>query len=71
MNTNFVFDRIKKATRTAFDRVATVSDISNDPELRIYDTFKPEDFERMIEKFGPDETLTYIQQMEGKRLKGG
>jgi hypothetical protein len=68
MNTGFVFDRIQRATQKAFDRVGKTANIPTDPDLRIYNDLQPKDFEAMTQKYGQDDVMKYIQEMEAKRL---
>ena len=68
MNSNTLFDKMSKATRTAFDRVGKVANVEADTDLMTYQKFKPEDFGKMMGEFGEEDTLLYIKAMEAKRL---
>ncbi len=67
MNTSFVFDRIKKATQTAFDRVGKTANVVSDPDLNLYSKLKPEDFGHLINQYGAEDVMKYIKEMEFKR----
>lgn len=71
MNTGFVFDRLKKATQTAFNRVGKTASVVSDPDLNLYGKLKPEDFGKLINQYGADQTLQYIKEMEHKKVTAG
>jgi len=71
MNTSFVFDRMQKATKSAFDKVGKVAGISADADLNLYNKLKPEDFGQIVNKFGADQALAYIKEMEHRRATTG
>lgn len=70
MNTNFMLDRMKKATATAFDRAAKTANVES-PDLQLYKKLKPEDFHAIMQQFGEKPTLDYISAMETKLMKSG
>lgn len=68
MNTQGVFNRMQSATQKAFDRVGKTADIPIDPDLKIYQSLQPKDFDAMTQRYGADNVMQYIKQMEGRRL---
>jgi hypothetical protein len=71
MKTQDAFGKMKNAARQAFDRVSRASNLETDSDLRLYNTLKPDDFQRIVQQYGANETVQYIQKMEAKRLMGG
>lgn len=71
MNTNFITDKLRSATKTALDKVGKISGVENDANMRIYQSLQPDDFNAIMKKFGVDETMKYIQAMESKRMING
>lgn len=57
-----------EATRDAFQNMRKASDVTTDPDLIRYNSFKPEDFAQMMQDFGEESVLEYIREMELKRL---
>ena len=57
-----------EATRDAFQNMRKASDVTTDPDLIRYNSFKPEDFSQMMLDFGEEPVLEYIREMELKRL---
>jgi hypothetical protein len=68
MNGKDMFNTMQKATQAAFDRVISVTGQENDPDLQIYQSLKPEDFGALVEKYGSDGVIGYIQKMESRSL---
>ena len=67
---NFSFDRLQKAFGDGIDRLEDSLSIEKDPELRNYNLLEPQDFEVIVENFGVEDTLNYIQEMESRRMRG-
>jgi len=63
-------DRKLKSTSSAFERVRNRTGQQTVRPLEIYESLKPEDFAQIAQKYGIDETVRYIQAMEGLRMKG-
>lgn len=60
-------DAMKQAARAAIGRTRTISNgIEPDPDLQRYMSLKPSDFKSIMEKYGVEDTISYIQTMEGK-----
>jgi len=58
-----------KGTKGAVDHVKKMFGIPEDESVRLYQRLKPEDFPKLIEKFGEDATLEYIRRMETRLQK--
>lgn len=71
MRSNDLFSKVEKATRTAFDRVGTVTGTENDPDLSLYQTLAPNDFTELMKEYGEENILSYIKTMESRRAMGG
>jgi hypothetical protein len=67
------FSMVQRATKKAFQKMGQVSQVEADPDLRLYQTLKPEDFTKLVEVYGEDDIVNYIRDMESQRLikKGG
>jgi hypothetical protein len=61
----------KEAVKDAMKTHIGLSGRSTDPHLEIYNTLKPEHFDKLVETYGADNVLEYIKKMEAKRLLGG
>lgn len=66
-----MFDRINKVTPRAFNTLDRAMGRQTDDDLRLYESLQPEDFNKISQQYGADNTLEYIQEMERRRLKGG
>jgi hypothetical protein len=51
----------------AFDTARTQVGKTSDADLQMYEQLQPEQFEKLVEKFGPDSVVSYIKAMEAKR----
>jgi len=70
MKINSVYDNVRNAAKTAFDRVAKASDMETDPDLLIYEGLKPDDFDVIMESYGVENMLKYIKAMEFRKATG-
>ena len=66
-----MFDKLNKVTPRAFNTLDRAMGREVDEDLRLYETLQPDDFSKITEQYGADNTLEYIQEMERRRLKGG
>lgn len=64
------FKVLREGVAAGLSRVASTVDAPSKPtDVDYYNQLKPEDFTRIVDRFGQDATLAYIQQMEVARLK--
>jgi hypothetical protein len=70
MNSTDLFSKMQKATQSAFDRVGNVTNTENDPDLSLYQSLAPQDFTKLMERYGEDDVLRYIKTMESRKLLG-
>lgn len=62
----------KSATKQAFNEAMDAVGIETDPDLKLYKSLTPEDYDRVSRKYGVDTVAEWIVAMENKkRLKGG
>lgn len=67
----FDLSRQQAAVKKAFQRVAKVTNTEADPDLRIYNQLQPQDFTKLMTKYGEQGVIDYIKAMESKRIMGG
>jgi hypothetical protein len=66
-----MFGRIREASKSAFQRMGNLHSSDNvDPDIQLYDTLTGQDFSMIMNKYGEEETMRYIREMERKRLQG-
>lgn len=63
-------DRRTRITQAAFDKIRKNTGQTTYRPLEVYEKLKPEDFQIIATKYGLDETMRYIQTMEGMRMRG-
>lgn len=66
-----IFGKMSKAANKAFGKVAKVGNIQADPDLRLYESLQPQDFDRIVQQYGADDAIKYIQAFEAKRMMKG
>jgi hypothetical protein len=66
-----IFTIMNNATQKAFARVGKVTHQETDPDLRLYNELKPQDFTELMKDYGEDNVIEYIKAMEFKRLHRG
>lgn len=59
-------DAVSKAAEEALRRIDGAAGEETDPDLALYSRLKPSDFPKLIQKYGTEETLSYIAAMERK-----
>ncbi len=64
-----MFDKITKVTDRAFDRVAKSVGVNYDQDLEIYRSLKPEHFPLLVKKYGMDNVVEYVSEMERKSVR--
>lgn len=62
--------RVRTATKGAIHNIRRRKYGKVDKQVQVYNSLTSKDFETMINKFGADNVMDYIQTMEGKRLRG-
>jgi len=60
-----------KAIRGAFSSWHKTLGLNTDSDLDLYKSLSQEDFRRISDKYGMDNTANYIQEMEKRMLKQG
>lgn len=65
------FNKMEKATRSAFDRVGNVVGTEPDPDLSFYKSLAPQDFTNLMKEYGENDVVRYIKDMESKMIMGG
>jgi len=68
MMQNDPFSMVARATKKAFERVGKVAGVETDPDLKLYQTLKPEHFTELMEVYGESPIIDYIKEMEGKQI---
>lgn len=63
-------NRKMKATKQAFSNVRSNSGQQTYRPLELYEKLKPEDFSKIAEKYGINNTIDYIKTMEAIKLGG-
>lgn len=64
----FDIDRMRKATDMGFRNVQHAIGVDTDIDLRIYNGLTTDAFPDIMNNFGEDATVTYIEEMEKRRL---
>jgi hypothetical protein len=64
-----VINRAQKATDKAVERSMNLAGTTSDPDVLFYNSIKPEEFDAIASRFGVNETMEYIQDMESRRIK--
>ena len=64
------FAMVQRATKKAFHRVGSVMNVEPDPDLKMYNSLKPEHFQELMKVYGESPIIEYIREMEGKRIIG-
>lgn len=64
------FNKMEKATRSAFDRVGKVVGAEPDPDLSFYKSLVPQDFTNLMKEYGEEDVIRYIREMESKNILG-
>ena len=64
----FNVDRMRKATNDGFRNVQRAVGVDTDLDLRIYNGLSTDAFPDLMKNFGEDATVTYIEEMEKRRL---
>ena len=64
----FDMDRMRKATNMGFRNVQRAVGVDTDLDLRIYNGLTTDAFPDLMQNFGEDATVTYIEEMEKRRL---
>lgn len=64
------FGMVSSATKKAFQRVGSVANTEPDPDLRMYNTLKPEHFQKLMGLYGEQNVINYIKDMETRRIMG-
>jgi hypothetical protein len=67
----FNIDRIRNATHSGFVNVQKAMGVDTDLDLRIYKGLSTDAFPAIVDNFGEEATVTYIEEMEKRRLKMG
>ena len=67
----FTFDRVERAAGRGMDRLMDSVGIEKDVELNNYNSLSTDDFQEITNAFGADATISYIQEMESRKLKRG
>lgn len=70
MDGRTMFNVMKKATKTAFDRTTKMAGQQTDPDLSLYEQLEPQDFFALMKDYGEGDVIRYIQKMESKRIVG-
>ena len=65
----FDMDRMRKATNMGFRNVQRAVGVDTDIDLRIYNGLTTDAFPDLMQNFGEDATVTYIEEMEKRRLR--
>jgi hypothetical protein len=60
--------QLAQASGEALRNIRKNSGKTTDPDLMRYESFKPEDFDKMSQDYGYDNVLEYIREMELRRL---
>lgn len=60
--------QLAQASGEALRSIRKNSGLTNDTDLMLYESFQPRDFEQMSRDFGNDQVLSYIREMELRRL---
>jgi hypothetical protein len=55
--------------RQGMRKIQDVYQIERDRNIQIYNKLKPQDFEVLEQRFGPDQTMNYIRTMEARRMR--
>lgn len=66
-----IINRMKRNITTAFDNAARRFGEPTDPDLQLYQSFEPEDLNKIAREFGERDVFDYIRRMEGRKLMGG
>ena len=62
------FKRTVKNTQSGFDRSMKRAGVETNPDVMLYNTLKPEDFNQLSKVYGQNTIMDYIRDMESKRL---
>ena len=65
----FNMDRMRKATNDGFLNVQRAVGVDTDIDLRIYEGLSTDAFPEILNNFGVDATVTYIEEMEKRHLR--
>ena len=66
-----MFDNINKVVPKAFNTLDRAVGAETDEDLKLYNSLEPRHFGEIVKRYGEDNTLKYIQEMEKRRLKRG
>jgi hypothetical protein len=62
------FSQIDKASSKAFSRVDNM--FPKNQDVQLYESLTPEAFDTLAKKYGADEIVRYIKEMEYQRMGG-
>ncbi len=63
------FDRVRQAAKAGIANVAGLAGKSDDPDVILYDSLEPEDFDGIVKEQGFEATMKYIQEMESRKAR--
>lgn len=63
-----IVERMRKATNDGFLNVQRAVGVDTDLDLRIYNGLSTDAFPDIINNFGVEATVTYVEEMEKRRL---
>jgi hypothetical protein len=66
-----VFDNLRNAASSAFDQGRKMTGHTTDHDLMLYNSLNEHSLSAIAGKYGVENTIRYIQQMEAKRMKEG
>jgi hypothetical protein len=64
-----VFDPVIQAYGDGLRDLQDTFKIERDRNIQVYNKLKPQDFQAISDKYGPEAVTDYIQRMESRRMK--
>jgi hypothetical protein len=64
----FSIDRMRKATNDGMRNMQRAMGVDTDLDLRVYNGLSTDAFSEIAKNFGGEATVTYIEEMEKRRL---